>query len=99
MIRVTRLDRQEILVNCDLVETIESRPDTTLRLTTGQSLVVRDTLDEVLERVLAWRADVMRRAGLPVLAAQFSRPPADLAEVSDTARLEAAARAVQECLS
>lgn len=99
MIRVTRLDRQEILVNCDLIESIESRPDTTLRLTTGQSLVVRDTLDEVLERVLGWRAAVMQRAGLPVLAAQFSRPPADRVQVADTARLEAAARAVQECLS
>jgi len=62
MIKVTRLDRQEIALNSDLIELIESRPDTTLRLTTGQSLVVREALDEVLERIASWRARVLERA-------------------------------------
>ncbi len=63
MIRVTRLDGQEIALNCDLIESIESRPDTTIRLTTGQSLVVRESLDETVERVADWRARVLARAG------------------------------------
>jgi flagellar protein FlbD len=98
MICVTRLDRQEILVNCDLIEMVESHPDTTLRLTTGQSLVVRETRDEIVERVLAWRATVMERSGLPALAAQFVHPAAAEPAAADTTRLEAAARAVEECL-
>ena len=69
MIRVTRLDRQEFALNCDLIESIEARPDTTIRLVTGQSRVVRETVDEVLERIREWRASVLERAGLPGLLA------------------------------
>jgi len=74
MIKVTRLDRQEIALNSDLIEWIESRPDTTLRLTTGQSLVVRETLDELLERIAAWRARLLERAGLPAQLALVQKP-------------------------
>jgi len=63
MIRVTRLDRQEIVLNCDLIESIEARPDTTIRLVTGASLVVRDGVDEIVEAVRTWRAGVLERAG------------------------------------
>ena len=69
MIRVTRLDRREIALNCDLIESIEAKPDTTIRLVTGLSLVVRETLDDVLERIQAWRASVLQRAGLAGLSA------------------------------
>ena len=69
MIRVTRLDRQEFALNCDLIESIEARPDTTIRLVTGQSRVVRESVDEVLERIRAWRASVLEFAGLPGLLA------------------------------
>ena len=44
MIRITRLDRAEFVLNCDLIESIEARPDTTIRLVTGQSRVVRESL-------------------------------------------------------
>ena len=69
MIRVTRLDRQEIALNCDLIESIEARPDTTIRLVTGQSRVVRESVDEVLARIRTWRASVLECAGLPGLLA------------------------------
>ena len=67
MIRVTRLDRQEIALNSDLIESIEARPDTTIRLVTGQSLVVREPLDEVLDRIRNWRASVLDGLGAPWL--------------------------------
>ncbi len=74
MIRVTRLDRQEIVLNCDLIECIEARPDSTIRLITGASLVVREDVTELLERVRLWRASVLARAGLPALLAQTHTP-------------------------
>lgn len=70
MIRVTRLDRQEVALNCDLIESIEARPDTTIRLVTGHSQVVRESVDEVLERIHAWRVGILERAGLPGLLAR-----------------------------
>lgn len=74
MIRVTRLDRREVALNCDLIESVDARPDTTIRLVTGQSLVVRESVEEVLERILAWRASVLERAGLGGLLAHPITP-------------------------
>jgi len=64
MIVVTRLNRQEVALNCDLIEIIEALPDTTLRLVTGKILVVRESLPEVLEKIRAWRSAVLKGAGL-----------------------------------
>ncbi len=55
MIEVTRLDSRKIVVNADLIETIEETPDTIIGFTTGRKMMVRESLAEVLERVLAYR--------------------------------------------
>ncbi len=60
MIWVTRLDDTELAVNSDLILTIESTPDTVLALTNGERLLVKQTVPEIIERVLAWRREVMR---------------------------------------
>ena len=69
MITLTRLDRQPITLNSDLIASIEARPDATLHLITGQSLVVRETVAEVVERIRDWRACLLKHAGLPGLLA------------------------------
>lgn len=58
MVRVTRLDGSEIVVNADLIETLEATPDTVVTLSTGRRLVVREPVDEVIERVIAYRRRV-----------------------------------------
>jgi len=95
MIKLTRLDRQEIVVNSDLIELVEARPDTTVRLTTGQSLVVRESLDELVARITDWRARVLERAGLPAQLAQttkanLSQLAEDMIEIMDVSRDEIA---------
>ena len=55
MIAVTRLNRTEMLLNSDLIETIESTPDTVITLINGQKIVVRENSGEVLERIRAFR--------------------------------------------
>jgi len=64
MIVVTRLNKQEVALNCDLIEVVEALPDTTIRLVTGKIFVVREPLGEVLARISTWRAGVLRGAGL-----------------------------------
>jgi len=64
MIVVTRLNKQEVALNCDLIEIVEAMPDTTIRLVTGKIFVVRESLAEVLERIGTWRSGVLRGAGL-----------------------------------
>lgn len=55
MILVTRLDGREIAVNSELVVTIEQTPDTLLTLSNGTRILVRETIDELVDRVVAYR--------------------------------------------
>jgi flagellar protein FlbD len=64
MIVVTRLNKQEVALNSDLIEFVEALPDTTLRLVTGKILVVRESMPEVLAKIRAWRSSVLAGAGL-----------------------------------
>jgi flagellar protein FlbD len=60
VIHLTRLNREDMIVNADLIEFIERTPDTILTLTTGKKLMVRESPDEIIELVLQFR----ERAGL-----------------------------------
>jgi flagellar protein FlbD len=74
MIKLTRLDRQEIALNCDRIEWVEACPDTTVRLAGGESILVRESVDEVVARVAAFRSRVLREAALPALLAREPAP-------------------------
>jgi flagellar protein FlbD len=58
MIPVTRLDGGPLVVNADLIPTIESTPDTALALINGDKLFVRESPDEVITRVRTYRQQV-----------------------------------------
>ncbi len=58
MISLTRLDGQELVVNADHILTAESTPDTVLLLTTGMRLMVRESVEDVVDRVAAWQRRV-----------------------------------------
>lgn len=60
MIPVTRLDGGPLVVNAEFILTIESTPDTALALINGDKLFVRETPDEVLTRILAYRRGATR---------------------------------------
>jgi len=55
MIKITRLDGTEYYVNPHQIECIEIRPDTTLMMQSGKNLIVREEVDTVLEKILAYR--------------------------------------------
>jgi flagellar protein FlbD len=55
MIHLTRLDGTDVVVNADLIATIERTPDTMLALVTGARLMVREPVEEVVERVVNFR--------------------------------------------
>jgi flagellar protein FlbD len=58
MIKLTRLNREAFVLNADLIEHIETTPDTIISLITGQKLVVMETAEEVVERVIGYRRAV-----------------------------------------
>jgi flagellar protein FlbD len=55
MIKLTRLGGEQFILNADLIQYVESRPDTFITLTTGEKLVVIESLDEVMRRAVAYQ--------------------------------------------
>jgi flagellar protein FlbD len=56
MIKVTKLNGRELVVNADLIEFVEATPDTLISLTTGRKVMVLEALDEVIRRAVKYRS-------------------------------------------
>ena len=81
MIQLTRLNHQSIVVNSDAIKFVESAPDTTITLMSGEKLLVLESPADVVERIVHFRRLIL--AGLsPASVAQA------LAISSEAARLE-----------
>jgi flagellar protein FlbD len=59
MIRLTRINHRPLVVNCDLIEHVETTPDTVITMTTGQKFVVLESVDEVIQQVIHFRRSVL----------------------------------------
>jgi flagellar protein FlbD len=55
LIQVTRLNHAPLVLNSDLIEHIESTPDTVISLSGGQKYVVKESAEEIVERVVEFR--------------------------------------------
>ncbi|MFZ5640289.1 MAG: flagellar FlbD family protein [Bacillota bacterium] len=58
MIKVTRMNGLELVINGDLVEFLEATPDTVITLTTGKKFVLIDTVDEVIQKVIDYKRSI-----------------------------------------
>jgi len=71
MIRLTRLNRAPMVLNCDLIERIDLTPDTVITLTNGQIFRVLEAPDEVIARIVDFRRAIH---GLEPRAAAAAEP-------------------------
>lgn len=65
MITLHKLNGLEVVINAELIETLEPGPETTVLLATGNKLVVREKADEIVAKVVEYRKAV-NSAGKPV---------------------------------
>jgi flagellar protein FlbD len=65
VIRLTRLNRVPLVLNSDLIEHIDVTPDTVITLTTGQILRVRESADDVVQRIVDYQRRIYGPAGDP----------------------------------
>ena len=65
MIRVTRINDAELVVNADLIEFVESIPESMITLTTGKKIMVKETVDEIIERVADFKRMSVARKTTP----------------------------------
>ena len=55
MIVLTRLNGEQFVLNAEIIRTVESTPDTSIKLTTGDNFMVRESMDEVIDRVVDYK--------------------------------------------
>jgi flagellar protein FlbD len=61
MIKLAKLKSQdEFVLNAELIETIEETPDTVVTLTNGKKLIVEESMDEIVRRVMEYRRALFR---------------------------------------
>jgi flagellar protein FlbD len=58
MISLRRLNNQAIMVNADLIESLESTPDTVVTLTSGNKLLVRDSMEEIQSKIIEFKRQI-----------------------------------------
>jgi flagellar protein FlbD len=60
MIKLTRLNSKEIIVNADLIKFIETTPDTLLTLSTGEKLMVQESSETVMALCIQFRREIQQ---------------------------------------
>jgi len=61
MIHVTRMNRTPMVLNADLIEHLESTPDTVISLTNGQKIVVKESPEDIVRKVIEYRREIFSR--------------------------------------
>jgi len=55
MIKVTRLNGSELVINIDLIEFVEASPDTLVSLVTGKKIMIKESPETVIQRAAEFK--------------------------------------------
>lgn len=55
MIVLTKLNDVEIVVNSDYIEIMQEAPDTTITLTTGRKIIVKEAVDDIIDKIITYK--------------------------------------------
>jgi flagellar protein FlbD len=55
VVYITKLNDVKIIINSDLIESIEATPDTTITMTTGKKFIAKETSDEIIDKIVAFK--------------------------------------------
>lgn len=58
MIKLEKLNGSLVVVNAELIESVEGAPDTVINLATGNRYLVRNSVDEVIALVIEFKKKV-----------------------------------------
>jgi flagellar protein FlbD len=61
MIVVKKINGAQIVVNCDLIQTIEFTPHAVLSLTTGEKVILDETREELLKKIIEYKRAIFQR--------------------------------------
>lgn len=55
MIKIKKINNIELVINSDLIETIEANPDTTITMTTGRKIISSESIDDIINKVVDYK--------------------------------------------
>jgi flagellar protein FlbD len=58
MIDLTKLDGETFMLNCELIETIEEKPDTIISTTSGKKYIVKESTDEIIDKIVKYKKKI-----------------------------------------
>lgn len=58
MIYVTKMNNETVVINNDLIETVEETPDTVITLTTGKKYIVKESSSEIIDKVVEFKKKI-----------------------------------------
>ena len=58
LINVTRINGMGFVINAEIIQTLEATPDTVITLTTGAKYIVKESCDEVIDKVIAYKRKI-----------------------------------------
>lgn len=59
VIEVTRLNNTKLTINAELIERVEELPDTVIKLTTGNKIIVKESRQEVKNLVILYKKEIL----------------------------------------
>jgi flagellar protein FlbD len=59
MIKLTRTSGKEFILNAELILEVQETPDTVITLTNGKKLLVKDSADDIIKKVVSYRREIM----------------------------------------
>ncbi|MBF4691732.1 flagellar FlbD family protein [Fusibacter ferrireducens] len=60
MIKVTKLNGDFIYINSNLIEFIEEMPDTMVTLTTGKKIILKDSVEDIIDRIIEFNQKISK---------------------------------------
>jgi len=60
MVILTKLNGSSVAVNAELIETVETTPDTIITLTTGKKILVKESVSTVIDHIIDYRRQTLR---------------------------------------
>lgn len=76
MIELTRLNRQKLILNADLIKWLEASPDTVITLINGEKMIVLETAAEVVALVHTYRRSLLQGLDLSSVSRSGALPAA-----------------------
>lgn len=60
MIIVTKINDSELVINPELIEIMQETPDTTITLTTGRKIIVKESVDDIIDKIKIYKKNLLK---------------------------------------